>query len=192
MIGILAIVVAAGAAYMFQSEPLNEAVAQNKQLEAIQKGKQNDIRALTEASSSLSEKENELTSYGVSPESLASVMPATEDISGLYLLMEALNQNAGTFVTKPSYTISTPVVDEIGSVKIPVSITASGSYSSLKRLLTTYEHATRPVSFVSVNLAPPAEGVAASNFTLSASGFVAASALSPAYAQDDSSASTVN
>ena len=180
LIGVLLILAAGAGAYMFQTGPLNDAVVRNKALQAEQQGKAQDISALTTASSELTQKENDLAAAGITKDSLAAVMPATEDVPGLYLQMEALMQNSSSSLSKPIYQIGQPSADS-GQVQIPVTVSATGKYLDLKNFLATLETATRPLIFTTVSFAPPADGAASDTFSLTAAGYATAIALSPAY-----------
>lgn len=152
---------------------------------AVEAGLDTDIAALTRAEGDLRGAGIAMAQRGVSLDAVASVLPADEDVPGLYVQMESLMKEGGIY--QPTYQINTPLIDPIHrEVKVPVTISATGGYADLKAFLTAMENAKRPLSFTTIGFAPPAvviRDLPTGALTMTAVGYARAQALSPAYLQ---------
>lgn len=156
---------------------LAEQVAKNEGIKA-------DINSLNQAKTAVEDAQAYLKNQlGVEPERLRYVFPPTEDVPELYLQMESLILTPG--VENPTYQISPPAVDTEGLVRIPISITATGTYGNLKGFLSALQLNIRPVSLLTATfskaVAKEGEAVTADSLTMTATGFVRAAGLSAAY-----------
>jgi Tfp pilus assembly protein PilO len=121
-----------------------------------------------------------LSGKGITVDFLHAIMPPTEDIPGVYLEMENVANTVGG-VTNFTYQVGVPIADAKAGVKIPISVSAKGSYPNLKQLLARLETLERPLSFSSISLATSIRPEDAGAISLTASGAMRAHALSDAY-----------
>lgn len=190
LIAVLMLVLGLGVIYKWFAPRLNTAkqnlAIANAQLTAVNE----DINALKQARAGLTKAKSDLDKAGVQVDLAKQVVPATEDLPGLYIQMEDLMSKAQTLgVVGPTYQVSLPVTDTASGqgAKVPLTMTGRAPYSVIKQWLTLGEHNTRPILFSSVSITPvPATTtgtvVPAGEFNLTASGYVRAQAMSSAYA----------
>lgn len=183
-LGILLILSSFGYMY-FLGVPALKAAKQDKEMKTAQhEAKQAEITQLQSAQSKLTQKEQELTSAGISPAALQSILPLSEEVPSLYLQMETIVKQATT-LSNITYQIGKPIQDPIdGIAKVPLTISANGSYANLKNFLKTLENNTRPASLTSITLnqsGDPTKPQDSKLMSLSASGYFSAQTISAAY-----------
>lgn len=184
LITLLLFVLGGIATFKFALPKLHDAKVSLEEQIAKNKGLQADIGSLTQAKSQVQEAQDNLKNQlGVDPARLRYVFPPTEDVPELYLQMESIIQTAG--ITNPTYQINPPALDQDGLVRIPISISATGSYLDLKTFVSKLQTNIRPVSLLTASFskaAPKEEGQSVDGLlTMTATGFVRAAALSNAY-----------
>lgn len=129
--------------------------ARTKQAEAKAKldGLNADIKTLETAKQDMGKAMDDLTAKGVDFSALRTNFPLTESIPDVYLQVEdviTLNPS----LRKVDYQIGQPVLDLEGKgVRIPITMTATGTYGDLKNLLVSMETNIRPFILSQVSLA---------------------------------------
>lgn len=191
-IGGLLILAGLAAVYFFEMPQLKQANTSYEKAKADAASAAGDVQAIQNAAKKLKAAEDKITARQVNIDSISQVLPATEDLPSLYIqIQEVMTKSTQELSLKqPTYQVTDPVKSASGDVRIPVSISATGSYANLKQLITRYENNIRPVSFISLSIqsVPPTSSgspdtdIPAGYFSLSASGYVRAQGLSPAYA----------
>jgi Tfp pilus assembly protein PilO len=148
-----------------------------------------DVANLNSAQAQLNDAVTVLRQSGVNVDAAHNVVPLTEDMPSLYIQMESVI-NRMPSLSKRSYQLSNPTKDVDGSVKIPLTISAAGSYKDLKTFLESFEQNIRPASFSSIAFTPflvtadaktPDKLASNGLFTLNAVGAIRAQGLSDAY-----------
>lgn len=126
--------------------------------------------------------ETAVSSFKLDLNRISRVYPAFEEMPELYVQMESMVNRLPSNL-KFKYVLGIPTTDATG-VKIPVNITASGSYADLKTLIATLEETIRPITLAQVGFEPTKdqEGKLTGGYNLSAQGYVRSAGLSPAYA----------
>lgn len=170
--------------YRYAVPNLKSAKTALAQTKAQNQGILDDIASLNQAKSAVDDAQTYLKNQlNVDPAQLRYVFPPTEDVPGLYLQMESLMSAAG--IESPSYQIGLPALDQDGLARIPVTITATGSYTDLKHYITDLELNIRPISLITASFTQSVEkdggAPAIGKMTMSATGFVRAAGLSAAY-----------
>jgi Tfp pilus assembly protein PilO len=145
-----------------------------------------DIKTLTDARHQLDSAKATLIQKGVDFSKVAAAVPATESVPELYIQMEDLIKTAENTlgIVKPTYQISTPLVEGQNIAKVPVAVGASGTYPSLKAFITNLEHNIRPLTITSLSFTQPtneAPGSPDNIYTLTVTAFARSESLSPAY-----------
>ena len=188
LLGILLIIVSVGGSYQFLILPTKTSLGELASLTAKEKGLSQDIADLKKVDQDLIQGKQTLAGQGTTLTTLQSIVPATEDMPGLYLQMEQLIKDP--LIQKGTYQLGAPSADPAGGVKIPVTLTAQGSYLSLKRFIVNLEQNIRPISFTNIAFTIAGQDASASTTTVSApagsvslslTGYVTAQALSSAY-----------
>jgi Tfp pilus assembly protein PilO len=177
-LGVLLLILSVFAIYWMQAPSLVQNIAYLATEEAVLAGKQRDLTQLKQAAQTLQTKEDDLASRGVTLGTLSSIIPPTEDVPGLYLLMEAIVAEAK--VSDVEYQIGRPTTED-GGVRIPLTITAKGESPALKEFMQSLHLATRPISFTSVSIAPASETESGAVYSFSGTGYVRAGSVSDAY-----------
>jgi uncharacterized protein YoxC len=186
LIGVLLMIVSLAAIYMFLVSGLHTARTNLATTQAKLSGLETDIDVLTTAQNKLDFAEAAMTNdkkvdFGKIP----LVYPKTEDVTGLYLQLEALmSQAIADGISLPAYTVSAPLTDTDGSIHIPVSVSGTGSYVKLKTFLANLEDNLRPLTISTINLAQTIDkdkGTPNGAFTLNVASIVRAQTLSSAY-----------
>jgi len=181
-IGLLLLVLGLGLSYEFLAPRLQTARSDRDTNQAKLNALTSEVAQLTDAQQSLAATKQQLTARGIDISKADEVLPPTEDLPSLYIQMEDVMKRSGSAgITNPAYQVSDPALDADGTVRIPVTVTGSGSYADLKAFIVRLENNIRPVSLTSVAFATQ-ETNGTSKLTLSATGYVRAIALSSAYA----------
>ena len=172
------------ACYKYAIPNLKTAKTALAQKKAQNQGLIDDIANLSQAKSAVDDAQTYLKNQlNVDPAQLRYVFPPTEDVPALYLQMEELARTQG--IEGATYQISPPAVDQDGLVRIPVTISATASYTDLKHFMSDLQLNIRPISLVTVSFsqAVTKDGTApdSGKMTMSATGFVRAASLSSAY-----------
>ncbi len=117
----------------------------------------------------------QLASAGIDLDVVDQMLPATEDIPGLYQLLDrVLIENPG--LEKPIYQIGQPTKASDGKVQVRISASATCTYDQCKAFIRSLQGMLRPVSINSVGLS--AIATQAGSYTLTVEGFVSARGLS--------------
>lgn len=190
LIALLLIVGGLGGTYQFLLPMLRTEKEKLAKLTAESAGYEQDIAALHQVEVELSAGKAELQRQGTSLTKLQSVVPQTEDVPGLYIQLEQLMKEASPATA--AYQVGAPVEESPGVAKVPVSITATGTYGDLKRFITRLELNIRPLTFTTVTFSAAqasaqvqgqsTQQLPDGSLNLVASGFVRSVRLSPAYA----------
>lgn len=187
-IGLLLLVLGLGLSYEFFAPRLQAARSDEGTNQAKLDALTSEVDQLTTAQQNLAVTKQQLVSRGIDLNKAAAVLPATEDMPSLYIQMEdVMRRSSQAGITNPAYQLSDPALDADGTVKIPVTVTGSGSYADLKSFLTRLETNIRPVSLTSVALTTK-DANGSTSLSLSATGYVRARALSSAYASTPAAA----
>jgi Tfp pilus assembly protein PilO len=187
IIGILLIVASLVGSYMYLVPQLKDARTELKTAQAKDEGLAKDVTSLQTAETELTSAEASMRSRGIDTDSVQAIIPNFEDVPSFYIQMEDIKAKAaGVSMT---YTVGVPVkgTGAIGA-KIPVSVTATGSYVDLKGLLANLESNVRPITLESIafsNSSDPKKP----GLSLTAQGFAAARSISPQYSQADGTTS---
>lgn len=180
-VGIALVLGAFALSYYYLVPKLKEARTELKTQEATLKQREAEVAALQRGKVVLEKGEAMLRTKGFDDEKkLNAVMPEYEEIPTLYIQMEQLKgKNPNTPFT---YTVGTPAEDKDGTVKVPVTVTGTGSYAALKDLVANLEANIRPLTFSTVAFSKGGKDQAAQDqLTVTAQGFVRSTGLSPQY-----------
>lgn len=186
-IAALLIIVGIGGTYQFLNPGLQLASTNLSQADAKNKSYQADIATLQKAQTDVDTAKRALSDKGLDFASIRYIFPQSEEIPNLYIQMEYLVSATPGVVS--SYQISPPISNAPGDVRIPVSFTATGTYTNLKAFITALENNIRPVVLTTLSFGPApdkdAQGKAlddaGSKLSLNLSGFVRSQGLSAAY-----------
>ncbi|HSI20563.1 MAG TPA: type 4a pilus biogenesis protein PilO [Verrucomicrobiae bacterium] len=185
--GIVLLLLGVGGSYQFLSPQLKVVRASLAANQANLKGLESDVAALSTARLQLNQvKERMEIERKVDFSKVNDVYPRTEDMPGLYLQLESLITQANTLGVKDAaYQVGTPVMDSTeNAVRIPVSITGTGTYANLLAFVTKLEQNLRPLSLETFNLAQAVDkekNQATGQFTLNAAAIVRAETLSASF-----------
>ncbi len=183
LIGILLVLAGVGGTYQFLVPMLQKDRAALQLAQKQRDAAVKDVSDLQKVHTDLGAAEQQLAITGVTPQLIAQVVPATEEMPSLYIQMESLMSDST--ISQPAYQLAPPVRDA-GSVKVPITVTASGTYGSLKAFLTKMETNIRPITFTSITLSQvtgTTGNASSAPLSLSATGFARAHDVSSAYAK---------
>ena len=180
-LGILFLLVGLGGSYEFLAPRLltarTDLATSQAQLDTIT----SEVAQLNVAQQNLVVAKQSLTNRGIDLNKALEVMPATENVPGLYIQLEDLMTRGGQAgVSETNYQVSDPIIDTDGTAKVPVTITGFGSYSDLKNFITMAETNIRPLSFTTVGFAA-AQKNGGTVLQLTATGYVRSQGLSAAF-----------
>jgi Tfp pilus assembly protein PilO len=122
----------------------------------------------------------DLAKAGINLSIVDSMLPPTEDIPGLYQLMDGVMAQTPGLI-KPSFQIAQPTKETNGQVKIRISTIAICKYEDCKRLLVELQGMIRPVTLERFSLTARQDPGSVDQYTFTAEGYVRARALSSAY-----------
>jgi hypothetical protein len=187
-IAVILLLLGFGASYVMITPQLKRNRQNVEKVLAQEADLDRDIARLRAASAQLATAKETFTSQkGVDFNKLPTILPPTEDLPGLYLQMEALKiQAARDGVVSPTYQIAAPLPNPTeGNVHIPVTWSGTGSYDTVKKLLTLLEQNLRPLSIDNLSLTQTVtkdSKAVSGQLTVSITAIVRARGFSSAYA----------
>lgn len=199
--GIILIILGIAGSYLLVLPRLQSANTARNEADAQLSTNMQNLNATDAVASQVAKVNSSLQASGIDPSKFAEILPATEEMPGLYIQMEALIAQASTNIGSATYTLGAPAVDKVSNlVQIPITVSGNGTYPNLKQFLSSFEQNIRPVSFtqISINVAQASQAGASSDqssttsekakgpVNITASGYIEALALSSAYAPDTS------
>lgn len=143
IIVVFLLMIGLGGTYQFLLPQYKEAVKKNVHLKAEKKIAEEDLRIVKDLKQNLESGKESMINRGISMNDISQAIPINEDMPGLYILLESIKDKNVNIAF--DYQLSNPVADIAGGGRIPVSITAKGSYASLKELMQDLEYLKRPL-----------------------------------------------
>jgi len=186
-LGALLLIIGLVVCYLFLVPQLKQANTALAKANADLASAQGNLTNITTASTHVAALKQKLAARNIDLNQISQVLPATEDIPSLYIQIQDIMDTAkgDLGVTNGTYQIADPVKTTAGDIQIPISVTATGSYTNLKTFIARFEDNIRPITFTSINFAvsstPSDSGPSTDKVTLTATGFARSQGLSSAY-----------